>query len=141
MSGGCLADDTTFASVHPISPSLGHDHRTMFGNINAPNLSNRQALGLTALASVIATTSVILSYQSLRREHRTERLKRQVGEDVEHWEQSRAGSGFGTPEERAERRAEGDRVDGEWKVREWKKGEFDEGLIREQVRLSLPVGV
>jgi len=53
---------------------------------------------------------------------------------VEHWEQSRAGSGFGTPEERAERRAEGDRVDGEWKVREWKKGEFDEGLIREQVR-------
>jgi hypothetical protein len=106
----------------------------MFGNFNTPNLSNRQALGLTAVASVIATTSVILSYQSLRREHRTERLKRQVGEDVEHWEQSRAGSGFGTPEERAERRAEGDRVDGEWKVREWKKGEFDEGLIREQVR-------
>jgi hypothetical protein len=63
-------------------------------------------------------------------------LKRQVGEDVEHWEQSRAGSGFGTPEERAERRAEGDRVDGEWKVREWKKGEFDEGLIREQVRFK-----
>jgi hypothetical protein len=97
----------------------------MFGNFNTPNLSNRQALGLTAFASVIATTSVILSYQSLRREHRTERLKRQVGEDVEHWEQSRA-----------ERRAEGDRVDGEWKVREWKKGEFDEGLIREQVRQS-----
>ena len=105
----------------------------MFPNLSAPNLSNRQALGLTAFASVIATTSVILSYQALRREHRTERLKRQVGEDVEHWEQSRAGSGFGTPEERAERRAEGDRVDGEWKVREWKKGEFDEGLIREQV--------
>ena len=105
----------------------------MFPNLSAPNLSNRQALGLTAFASVIATTSVILSYQALRREHRTERLKRQVGEDVEHWEQSRAGSGFGTPEERAERGAEGDRVDGEWKVREWKKGEFDEGLIREQV--------
>jgi hypothetical protein len=105
----------------------------MFSNISAPNLSNRQALGLTAFASVIATTSVILSYQALRREHRTERLKRQVGEDVERWEHSRAGSGFGTPEERAERRAEGDRVDGEWKVREWKKGEFDEGLIREQV--------
>lgn len=108
----------------------------MFPNLSAPNLSNRQALGLTAFASVIATTSVILSYQALRREHRTERLKRQVGEDVEHWEQSRAGSGFGTPEERAERRAEGDRVDGEWKVREWKKGEFDEGLIREQVRMK-----
>jgi hypothetical protein len=108
----------------------------MFPNLSAPNLSNRQALGLTAFASVIATTSVILSYQALRREHRTERLKRQVGEDVEHWEQSRAGSGFGTPEERAERRAEGDRVDGEWKVREWKKGEFDEGLIREQVRFK-----
>jgi hypothetical protein len=108
----------------------------MFSNISAPNLSNRQALGLTAFASVIATTSVILSYQALRREHRTERLKRQVGEDVERWEHSRAGSGFGTPEERAERRAEGDRVDGEWKVREWKKGEFDEGLIREQVGLE-----
>lgn len=101
--------------------------------IPTPNLSNRQALALTAFASVIATTSVILSYQALRREHRAERLKRQVGEDVERWEQSRAGSGIGTPEERAERRAEGEKVGGEWKVREWGKGEFDEGLIREQV--------
>jgi hypothetical protein len=100
-------------------------------NLPSPNLnfSQRQALGLTAFASIIATTSVILSYQALRREHRTERLKRQVGEDVERWEHSRAGSGFGTPEERAERLAE----DGEWKVRDWKKGEFDEGLVREQV--------
>lgn len=101
--------------------------------MTTPNLSNRQALALTAFASVIATTSVILSYQALRREHRTERLKRQVGEDVERWEQSRAGSGIGSPEERAERRAEGEKVGGEWKVREWGKGEFDEGLIREQV--------
>jgi hypothetical protein len=134
LSGGCLVDELTFVIVPLVIPLRHPLSYTMFGNFNAPNLSNRQALGLTAFASVIATTSVILSYQALRREHRTERLKRQVGEDVEHWEQSRAGSGFGTPEERAERRAEGDRVDGEWKVREWKKGEFDEGLIREQVR-------
>lgn len=103
---------------------------------SAPNFSQRQALALTAFASIIATTSVILSYQALRREHKAERLKRQVGEDVERWEQDRAGSGIGTPEERAERRAEGEKVGSEWRVREWKKGEFDEGLIREQVRLS-----
>lgn len=106
----------------------------MVPTITTSTFSNRQALALTAFASVIATTSVILSYQALRREHRTERLKRQVGEDVEKWEQSRTSSGIGTPEERAERRAEGEVVGGEWKVREWKKGEFDEGLIREQVR-------
>jgi hypothetical protein len=130
-----LIDHHTFTSIGTLD--------RMFGSITAPNLnfSQRQALGLTAFASVIATTSVILSYQALRREHRTERLKRQVGEDVERWEHSRAGSGFGTPEERAERRAEGEREDGEWKVREWKKGEFDEGLIREQVSRFLAHGI
>ncbi|WWC71060.1 uncharacterized protein I206_105013 [Kwoniella pini CBS 10737] len=88
-------------------------------------LSTRQSIFLTAAATAIATTSVILSYQALRREHRTTRLKKQVGEDVEEWERSRAGSGLGTPDEKIERVVRQDR--------EWKKGEFDESLIREQL--------
>lgn len=95
----------------------------------ASNLSNRQSLLLTALATAITTTSLILTFQSLRREHRTERLKKEVGEDVEEWEKNKAGMGMGTPEEVAERMAS----EGEGRRREWKKGEYDEGLIREQV--------
>ena len=91
------------------------------------SLSTRQSLLLTALATAITTTSLILSFQALRREHRTERLKRAVGEDVEEWEKSRAGSGVGSPEDVAERMAsEGVR-------KEWGQGEYDEGLVREQV--------
>ncbi|WRT68055.1 uncharacterized protein IL334_005030 [Kwoniella shivajii] len=89
------------------------------------DLSTRQSLFLTAAATAVATTSVILSYQALRREHRTTKLKQQVGEDVEEWERSRAGSGLGTPDEKIERMVRKDK--------EWRKGEFDEGLIREQL--------
>lgn len=95
------------------------------------HLSTRQALILTALATAISTTSLILSYQALWREHRTERLKKEVGEDVEKWEAARSGSA----EDVAERHAAGVGVPGGGRrVREWKKGEYDEGLIREQVR-------
>ena len=93
------------------------------------NLSNRQTVILTALATTITTTSLILSFQALRREHRTERLKREVGEDVEEWEKSRVGNGVATAEEIAERLAGA----GGWKG---KGREYDEGLIREQVSLS-----
>ncbi|WVR06594.1 hypothetical protein IAU60_003626 [Kwoniella sp. DSM 27419] len=93
--------------------------------MHLPELSNRQSLFFTACATAIATTSVILTYQALRREHRTERLKKQVGEDVEEWERSRAGSGLASPDERVEMMAR--------KEKEWAKGEFDEGLIREQL--------
>ena len=81
----------------------------------------------------MATTSLILSFQALRRDHRTERLKKQVGQDVEEWEASNAAKGWIglSPEEIAERKAE--RLNAGGKVREWAKGEFDEGLIREQV--------
>ncbi|WWC62914.1 uncharacterized protein I303_105512 [Kwoniella dejecticola CBS 10117] len=89
------------------------------------DLTTRQSIFLTAAATAIATTSVILSYQALRREHRTTKLKKQVGEDVEEWERSRAGSGLGTPDEKIERIVRKDK--------EWKKGEFDESLIREQL--------
>ncbi|KAK8858850.1 hypothetical protein IAR55_003080 [Kwoniella newhampshirensis] len=92
-----------------------------------PDLSGRQSLFLTAFATAIATTSVILSYQALRREHKTEKLKKQVGEDVEEWERSRAGSGLGSPDERVEQLVGGKRE------KEWRKGEFDESLIREQL--------
>ncbi|WVF68768.1 hypothetical protein IAT40_003540 [Kwoniella sp. CBS 6097] len=90
-----------------------------------PDLSTRQSLLLTAGFTALATTSLILSYQSLRREHKTERLKKQVGEDVEEWERSRAGSGLASPDERVERLNKKEKV--------WEKGEFDEGLIREQL--------
>ncbi len=101
------------------------------------HLSSNQTLALTALASAIATTSLILTFQSLRREHRTEKLKREVGEDVEEWENSRTSSGVATPEERAERFARGISTPGNAKkAKEWEKGEFDEGLIREQVGLA-----
>ncbi|WVQ73472.1 hypothetical protein IAR50_003044 [Cryptococcus sp. DSM 104548] len=89
-----------------------------------PDISHRQSLVLTALAAVIATSSVIISFQSLRREFKTERLKRQVGEDVEEWEKSREGSGMSSPDERAERIAR--------RENDWAEG-FDEGLIREQL--------
>lgn len=102
--------------------------------LSPTSLSPSQTLLITAFASAIATTSLILSFQALRREHRTERLKRQVGEDVEEWERSRAGSGVASPEERAERWADGEKTPGGGRaVKEWEKGEFDEGLIREQV--------
>lgn len=104
------------------------------------NISQSQTLALTALASAIATTSVILTFQSLRREHRTEKLKRQVGEDVEQWEKSRAGSGLASPEERAETFARGVDTPTGKRVKEWAKGEFDEGLIREQVGVKLSSG-
>ncbi|RSH90862.1 hypothetical protein EHS25_010038 [Saitozyma podzolica] len=86
-------------------------------------LLGERTLLITAFASAIATTSLILSFQALRREHRTERLKRQVGEDVEEWERSRAGSGVASPEERAERWADGEKTPGGGRaVKEWEKG-------------------
>ena len=104
------------------------------------SLSTRQSLLLVTLASAIATSSIILTYQSLRREHKTDRLKREVGEDVEEWERSREGSGLQSPEEKAEMHADGMRTPGGgYKVKEWAKGEFDEGLIREQVGLIIEI--
>lgn len=125
-------------STHPSRPSAWWPsiEITPTTPMSFSQLSTRQSLLLTALATAITTTSLILSFQSLRREHRTERLKREVGEDVEEWEKSRAGSGVESPEEVAERHAEGVRTPGGGrKVREWKRGEYDEGLIREQVGL------
>jgi hypothetical protein len=101
------------------------------------HLNSRQSLLLTAFTTTILTTTIILTYQSLRRDLRTERLKKEVGQDVEEWEKSRHGSGMTSPEEVAERHAEGVRTPGGGrKVKDWKEGEFDEGLIREQVGLS-----
>lgn len=106
--------------------------------ISTSALSVRQTLLLTALAASLGTTAAILSFQALRREHRTERLKKQVGEDVQEWEraqdQDRLAERSGlSPEERAERWAGGDMTPGGG--RQWEDGEFDEDLIREQVRL------
>ena len=105
------------------------------------HLSTSQTLWITALATAITTTSLVLTFQSLRREHRIERLKKQVGEDEEEWEKSHPGSsGAITPEEKAEKYAQGEmRSAGGRKVKEWAKGEFDEGLIREQVGWSFGV--
>lgn len=104
-----------------------------------PDLSFKQSLALTALVASLATTTTILSFQALRREHRTEKLKREVGEDVEKWELSHSGettpgTPFTAPEgdvssvEKALRA-----VAPEKREKSWKKGEFDESLIREQV--------
>lgn len=92
--------------------------------ISLTDVSHRQSLILTALAAALGTTSLILSFQALRREARTERLKRQVGQDVEEWEKSREGSGMSSPDEKIERIVR--------KEKNWEK-EFDEGLIREQL--------
>jgi hypothetical protein len=99
-------------------------------SLSPSNLSVRQTLLLTALTASLATTAAILSFQALRREHRTERLKKQVGEDVQEWERMQRtnddeGDDDLSPEER---------VDTGGKRMKWKDGEFDEGLIREQVR-------
>lgn len=89
------------------------------------SLTFGQSLALTAVVASLATTSALLTYQSLRRDYRTERLKEQVGRDVEEWEAAQSGesgenSGEGTPF--AEKR--------QWLGRD---REYDEGLIREQV--------
>jgi hypothetical protein len=87
-----------------------------------PALSFSQSLALTAVVASLATTSAILTYQSLRRDYRTERLKAEVGRDVAEWEakqaESEEASAPQTPFEKPE-----------WK---W-EGEYDESLIREQV--------
>lgn len=92
--------------------------------MSLPDLSKGQSLILTALAAALGTTTLILSFQALRREALTERLKRQVGEDVEEWEKSREGSGLSSPDEKVERIVR--------KEKNWGK-DFDEGLIREQL--------
>jgi hypothetical protein len=97
---------------------------------SSSSLSFRQSLALTALGASIVTSGVILSYQALRREHRTERLKREVGQDVEEWEKTRAGSGSATPDDKV-----GSPGQFEARQKEWGRGEFDESLIREQVCL------
>lgn len=111
-------------------------------SVSPSNLSARQTLLLTALTASLATTAAILSFQALRREHRTERLKKQVGEDVSEWERTQGKDdeedleGL-SAEERAERWANGDGLPvGGGRRREWEDGEFDESLIREQVRTS-----
>lgn len=103
-------------------------------SLSPSGLSFRQTIIITALAASLGTTAAILSFQALRRDQRTERLKKEVGRDVEEWEKSRAGTGMGTPEERVERWAEGEEgPEGGRRRRSWAEGEFDEGLIREQV--------
>lgn len=86
-------------------------------------LSFTQSLALTAVVASLATTSVLLTYQSLRRDAATERLKRQVGGDVEEWEAKHS------EEEDEEEGWVGTPVD---EKRRW-VGEYDEGLVREQV--------
>lgn len=91
------------------------------------SLGFKQSVALTAVLASLATTTAILSYQTIRREHRTERLKKQVGEEVDEWERTHEeeeASGSSTPENTEVVPK---------KQREWKKGEFDESLIREQV--------
>ncbi|KAL1407464.1 hypothetical protein Q8F55_006897 [Vanrija albida] len=106
----------------------------MSGQSSLSSLSFKQSLAITAVIASLATTSVILTYQTLRREARTEQLKRSVGEDVEAWERRQGKSGTATPmtpEERVELFNQAN--DTGKKPREWRKGEFDESLVREQL--------
>lgn len=90
-------------------------------------------MALTAVVASLATTTAILSYQAIRREAATERLKRQVGKDVDEWEREHAGdSGSSSPAQDAESWSVGEK-----KPREFAKGQFDESLIREQVGVVL----
>ncbi|CAK9783053.1 putative mitochondrion protein [Cutaneotrichosporon oleaginosum] len=84
-------------------------------------LSFGQSIALTALVASLATTSALLTYQSLRRDYRTEQLKAQVGRDVAEWEAKQAESEESAPQTPFEKP--------EWK---W-QGEYDESLIREQL--------
>jgi hypothetical protein len=61
-----------------------------------------------------------------------------VGQDVEEWERSHPASGIVSPDDKIER-WNNERIQGEAKgrQREWEKGEFDEGLIREQVSVVI----
>lgn len=102
-------------------------------------LSFKQTIALTAVVASLATSAAILSYQAVRREHATERLKRQVGEDVDEWERSRSKSASAESPFSVSGGAD-DNVSpwsvSEKKQREFGKGQFDESLIREQVRKS-----
>lgn len=131
---------------HLLPPSLSflsYIDSSPMSSSSSSALSFRQSLLLTALGASVLTSGVILAYQSLRREHRTERLKREVGKDVEEWEKRRAESGAVTPEERVEYwNSQQDKADvgfgpgakgARRQKKAWETGEFDESLIREQV--------
>ncbi|GMK56173.1 hypothetical protein CspeluHIS016_0300130 [Cutaneotrichosporon spelunceum] len=90
-----------------------------------PTLNLKQSLALTAVVASLATATVILTYQSLRRDYRTVRLKEQVGKDVAEWEAEQASAGGGQVQSAPETPYE----QPEWR---WEGG-YDESLIREQL--------
>jgi len=91
------------------------------------SLSFKQSIALTAVLASLVTSTAILSYQSIRREARTESLKRQVARDVDEWEREHD---LSTPEEEVE---SFNAASSGKKERQFKAGEYDESLIREQV--------
>lgn len=101
--------------------------------------SAKQTLALTAAGTAILTAGAILGGQALRRYVRTEKLKESIGRDLA------ADSKWGM-EESVDKDTQ---VDGlaaheveypdtkrhDPLEREWKQGQYDEGLIREQASL------
>ncbi len=99
-----------------------------------PLLNNRPLLILTTTALLAAslTATSILGFQSLRRKDRTEQLKAEIEQDLK----AEAGGSFEVGEGQGLNGGGGGgggRSMGEEMEREWGPGEFDEGLIREQV--------
>lgn len=91
-----------------------------------------KTIAVTAAVATAATTAAILTYQSLRRDVRKERLKKAVGSEVEAWEKEHSdelSSGDMTPN---------DNWADEFKpmikrAASFKPGEYDDSLVREQL--------
>lgn len=102
---------------------------------------SRTVLVAAVAISVAGTSAAIFGGQALRRLARTRRLKRSVGRDID-LQEHQPGSG---PTLRRESTETSTIAEQNWrddgKPKEWAPGEYDEGLIREQVREAAGIGV
>jgi hypothetical protein len=99
-------------------------------------LSFRQTIALTAAGTALLTAGAIIGGQALRRSIRTEKLKESITKELD------IPADLWTGEENVHIfDAEGTTARRDTKERQWEDGQFDEDLIREQVRLHLRVAV
>jgi hypothetical protein len=95
-------------------------------------MSQSQPVSRTALVSAVAisiagTSALILGGQALRRLSRTRQLKQSVGREVDRLEEMDI-----SPPTLSRMDSDAVSVFREGKEKQWKEGEYDEQLIREQ---------
>jgi len=101
--------------------------------MSSSNFSSlRQTIALTAVGTALVTTGAIIGGQAIRRYARTEKLKESVYEDLKESDEPWiSGPGNGDADLSL---TDNGPVRTDPSQMEWEKGQFDEDLIREQVR-------